>query len=80
MEAPLAEAHLVAAPPCVKLLAGVPRRLRRKQLRRTRAFLNGQRDDDPTQDPPDGPTPATPAVRKKAIPASAEVEPKRPRR
>ncbi len=57
-----------------------PTKLSRKQLRRARAFLNWERDGGPTQDSPDGPTPATPAVRKKAIPASAEVEPKRPRR
>ncbi len=67
-------------PPCLKLLAGVPRRLRRKHVRRARAFLDWQSDEDRTQDPPDGPTPLTPAIRRKKIPASAEVEPKKPRR
>ncbi len=57
----------------------MPRRLRRKHVRRARAFLNWQRDNDHSQDPPYGQTPLTPAVRKKKIPASAEVEPKKPR-
>ncbi len=67
-------------PPRIKLIVGVPRRLHDKHLRRPRAFLDWQRSGDRRRDPPDGPTPATPAARKKAIPASAEVEPKKPRR
>ncbi len=67
-------------PPCVKLLAGVPRRLRRKHVRRARAFLDWQRRGGGDRDPPDGPTPLTPAIRRKSVPASAEIEPKRPRR
>ena len=67
-------------PPRIKMTAGVPRRLRNKHLRRARAFLDWQRSGDRRRDPPDEPTPATPAIRKKAIPASAEVEPKKARR
>ncbi len=68
------------APPCVKLLAGVPPTLYRKHVRRARALLDWQRDGDHSQDPPDGQTPLTPAIRRKKIPASAEIEPKKPRR
>ncbi len=67
-------------PPCVKLLAGVPRRLRRKHVWRARAFLDWQRRGGGDRDPPDGPTPLTPAIRRKSVPASAEIEPKKPRR